>query len=120
MSAARWFEVVSWLTIVLPLVAAGAIFSLPRPRRIWLRFPLAVLFGWLLAILFTALVYNPAGIAYGHAVGEHFPESRFDNSTVASTILGGWIFPALMCCVLALVQRIRGALKRTPDRNAVV
>jgi hypothetical protein len=81
--------------------------------------PLAIIAGWLAFVLMTALVYYPAGIAFGHAAGEPFPEARFDNNTVAAAFLSGWIYPALMCLVVGVVRMISARISRFRKAGAV-
>lgn len=69
----------------------------------------AVVIAWIASAIYTGAIYNPAGIAAGHALGWHFPENRYDNNTIASTILGGWIDPTLCVIALAVVRRTHGA-----------
>ena len=89
-----------WLTPVLALV----LLLFPRPRRFWVRCLIATLLGWLCTILFTTLVYNPSGIAAGHALGQNFPEGRYDNNTSSIAIFFGWICPAILVAVFAGVR----------------
>jgi hypothetical protein len=50
------------------------------------------------------LIYNPAEIAVGHALGEHFPESRYDNNATGIALLFGWLHPALAVGLYALAR----------------
>lgn len=75
--------------------------ALPRPHRFWLRGMMAVFVSWLSTVLFTAYVYNPAGIVAGHAAGEHFPEGQYDNNTVGIAILFGWLCPTVLVLIFA-------------------
>ena len=59
----------------------------------------------------TALIFIPAGIAASHEQGFHFPESRFDNNLVASTILGGWMLPTAGVFVASIVRIVLGKLR---------
>jgi hypothetical protein len=90
--------------MLLPVALAGILFLAPSPRWAWLRAFIAIVAGWVAMVALVVLVYNPEGIAYGQAIGEQFPERRFDNNTVASALLGGWIYPALMVAVAAVVR----------------
>jgi hypothetical protein len=114
------FEIALWLSIFVPISITGALFVMPRPRRASLRALLAILAGWIAFVLMAVLVYNPARIAFSHAAGEHFPEARFDNNTIATAVLGGWVYPALMCLVVALVRVISARIQRWRKQRAVV
>lgn len=76
------------------------------PERDYDLVVVSILVGWIASIRYVGAIYNPAGIAAGHAPGEHFPEARYDNTTIASTMLGGWIDPALCIIALAVMRRI--------------
>jgi len=85
-----------------PCTVSAAIFLLNRPRSSFVRAVLAIIVAWAADIAFTAFFYNPAGIAAGHAAGVHFPEARFDNNTIGTAILEGWLLPLLVVVLLAL------------------
>lgn len=101
------FELVTLLDTALPLAIALSISAAPLPRHRGARAILAVLIAWIASVLYVGAIYNPAGIAAGHALGEHFPENRYDNNTIASTMLGGWIDPTLCVVFLAIVRLVR-------------
>lgn len=94
------FALASLLTMMLPILIALGSWRLGRPRHALLRALLAIAAAWALSIVMTSEVYNPAGIAAAHARGEHFPENRYDNNTVAVQILSGW-FPPLIALLVA-------------------
>ena len=98
------FQFVTIGFLLLPSLVAIGIVTLPWPRHIAIRAFLAVLAGWLLAIFYTALIYNPAGIAAATSQGVHFPESLYDNNTVAATVILGWLFPAIALTIFFLVR----------------
>ena len=89
---------------VAPLVALLALL-LPWPRRFLRRSLLAVALGWGAFVAFTLLLYNPAGVAAGHSLGQHFPEVRYDNNTVGITLFFGWLPPALAVGLYALARQ---------------
>ena len=99
------FTVASIGRFSVPCTVSAAIFLLDHPRRSIVRAPFAITVGWMTDIAFTAFFYNPAGIAAGHAAGAHFPEARFDNNTIATAIIGGWLAPSLVVALLALWRR---------------
>jgi hypothetical protein len=87
---------------VAPIALAVVLLRLAKPRRFFLRYLWAVFVAWLFNLFYVIYVYNPAGIAYGHALGEHFPENRFDNNTTAVALMAGWVYPSiagLLFCV---------------------
>jgi hypothetical protein len=92
----------TWLLPVLVL----AVLAIRRPRKFWLRCIIAVLIGWIYTVLFTLFVYNPAGIAAGHALGEHFPENRYDNNTSGIAIVFGWLLPAIYTAAAAVLRAV--------------
>jgi hypothetical protein len=108
--------------LLLAFALPAAIFLLPRPRHAVPRAVIAVILGWVVAVLYAGLVVNPVGVSAGHAAGEHFPEARFDNNTIASAILGGWLAPLLSIGVVAVTKRVffRKAAsldERTPNKS---
>ena len=92
---------VGWwlLQLVVPVVV---LVGLPRPRKLITRAFVTVLLVWVASIFYTALVYNPTGIASATAKGVDSPEMKFDNNTIASTLLGGWIYPAVIVGITVL------------------
>jgi hypothetical protein len=77
-----------------------------------LRASLAISVTWVVTVLFTMFVYNPAGIAAATEQGGHFPESLYDNNTVGVAIVGGWISPALAVLIFSLSRTIMFKLRR--------
>ena len=92
-------------TWLLPVVVL-AVLVIRRPRKFWLRCIIAVLVGWLYTVLFTLFVYNPVGIAASYALGEHFPENRYDNNTSSIAIVFGWLLPAIYTVAAAVVRAV--------------
>ena len=86
---------------------AVLLFCLKRPSHRLLRGFLAVLAAWAMGILYTIVVYNPAGIAVGHYTGMDFPEGHYDNNTVAVALIAGWIGPAIVLSIMGAFQAIR-------------
>jgi hypothetical protein len=102
MRAQLLFFIVQFLWFVAPSSLAILILRLGKPQLLFARYLLAVLAAWLFNLFYVIYVYNPAGIAYGHALGEHFPENRFDNNTAALALTAGWVYPSiagLLFCV---------------------
>ena len=108
------FELVTSLREALPLALVLSIWLAPFPRHS-VRSILAVLIAWIASVFYARAIYNPAGIAAGHALGEHFPENRYDNNTIASTMLGGWIEPMMWVFVLAVIRRVRRGIQKHRD-----
>src|SRR5688500_9663458 len=93
-------------SLVLAIAIPVAIFLLPRPRSALARAAIGFVLAWVAAVLYAAVVVNPAGIEAGHAAGEHFPEARYDNNTIASALLGGWLVPLLSVGVVAVIRLV--------------
>jgi hypothetical protein len=83
------------MNVALPMALAVRLYSLGVPQKAVPRALLAVVISWAFSIMFTALVYNPAGIAAGYARGEDFPEARYDNNKIAIQFFFGWAYPSL-------------------------
>jgi hypothetical protein len=101
---------------------ACILFTRTLPKNRWLRGVLAVAAAWGTGIVYTIYVYNPAGTEAARYGEVHFPENRFDNNTVASAILGGWLAPAIavsvLACIFAFRDRIAArAQGRTPNTS---
>jgi hypothetical protein len=109
------FELVTLFDTALPLVLVLSISLAPFSRNRGMRAILAVLIAWIASVIYVGAIYNPAGIAAGHALGWHFPENRYDSNTIASTILGGWIQPTLCVIVLAVSRRIYTRIQKHRD-----
>jgi hypothetical protein len=108
--------------LLLALAMPVAIFLLPRPRSAVARAAIAIVLAWVASVLYAGLVVNPAGIAAGHAAGEHFREARYDNNTIASAILGGWLAPLLSIGAVAVIRRLlfqkaASLDERTPNKS---
>ena len=101
MDSASQFAVVDGIGILLVPVLVIAVLALPWPRRFWVRCLAAVLVSWLCTVLFTLFVYNPSGIAAGHAMGQHFPEGQYDNNTAGIAIVFGWFCPTVLVAIFA-------------------
>ena len=115
MDAITTFELVPLIDRSLPFVIVLSISAAPLPRHRGMRAILAVLIAWIASVIYVGAVYNPAGIAAGHALGWHFPENRYDNNTIASTVLGGWIEPTLCVILLAVSRRIYNQIQKHRD-----
>lgn len=100
------FETIKVIDTWLLPVLVFAVLAIRRPRKFWLRCIIAVLVGWLYTLLFTLFVYNPGGIAAGHALGEHFPENRYDNNTSGIAIVFGWLLPATYAVAAAALRAL--------------
>ena len=82
------------------------------PQNTPARLAVAVTVGWIAFVALTIYVYNPSGIAAATARGVDSPEMRYDNNTVASALLGGWIYSLLSVAGFSLLKRRRQAVKR--------
>jgi len=101
---------------------AVLLFCLRRPNSRLLRGLLAVLAAWVASVVYTIYVYNPAGIAAGHYNGVHFPESNYDNNTVAVALMAGWIGPAIIISIMGAFRAMRDDVglrtaERTPNKS---
>lgn len=114
MSAKTIFLFVEVGDIGLPIVIAMALMFAPWPRAAFIRAFLAILCGWAVAILYTIVVYNPAGIAAEGTAGDVL---RFDNNAVASSLLGGWLTPAIAVCVFFVIRRLRREVVGEPGKD---
>jgi len=101
------FALALLLTRGLPTLLAAVWWWLGRPRHAVLRGGLAIGTAWALSVVLTSDVYNPAGIAAGHARDEHFPEGRYDNNTIVVAIVGGWVNPVIAVLVARIVGLCR-------------
>jgi len=101
---------------------AVLLFHLSWPKRALLRGLLAIAAAWVVGILYTALIYNPTGIAAGHEAGVHFPENNYDNNTIAVALIGGWIGPAILIGLMGAFRAMREDVglrsnERTPNKS---
>ena len=105
---------VGWwlLQLVVPVVV---LVGLPWPRKLLARAFVSVLLVWVASVFYTALVYNPTGIASATAKGVDSPEIIFDNNTIASTLLGGWIYPTVIVGITVLGYRFWRARRRASN-----
>ncbi len=106
MTASQKFEMVASLGQLLPVVLTLMVMHFsPVPRGVGFRAFVSILIAWIAFVCYTGLVYNPAGVAAGHEAGAHFPEVKFDNNTIASALLGGWLVPAAVIGIYFLGRR---------------
>ena len=107
LTATQIFQFVSISSLVPPIILPIAILvGLPWLQRLWVKAIVAILLSWAISIFYTAMVYNPAGIASGIEQRIDSPTMKFDNNTIASTILGGWLLPTISVGVFFLVRNI--------------
>ncbi len=95
-----------WLVL---LVLPAVITLKAWVRSVGLRASVAVAVAWAFSILYTAYVYNPAGIAAGQEQGIDSPQMLYDNNTVSSTILGGWFYPTVVVLLSMAWLRRKGS-----------
>jgi hypothetical protein len=108
------FDVVAFGSLAIPTLLALVVAALPRPGSALARSAVAIAAAWAVGVVYTIYVYNPAGISAGHELGQDSPEMQFDNNTIASHLVGGWIWPAI---VVALFFAVRHAWRRTAVRR---
>jgi hypothetical protein len=101
------FDIVSIVSMLLPSLFALILVALPRPRSTFGRSVSAIVVAWIASVAYTIYLYNPAGIAAGRELGWDSPEMRFDNNTIASQLIGGWIYPALVVALFLTVRHFR-------------
>lgn len=122
MTAETIFNIVEVGSGLLTFGLAILLFHLPRPRRHLVRGVLAVAASWVVGIAYTAFIYNPAGIAAARASGLHFPENHFDNNTMATFLVAGWIGPAIILAIMGAFRAMREDVglrsgERAPDES---
>src|SRR5262245_36128469 len=101
-------DVLFWVGLgryVLPALTAIALLAWLPIKSFFARSGIATVIGWILAVVYTIYVYNPAGVAAGRERGLHFPESIYDNNTVTVAILAGWFYPLVGVGVYWLAHR---------------
>lgn len=104
MTAEQTFQLIGLGRFLLPIIITVLVLALPRPRNSIVRCVCAVVLSWGVSIFYTALAYNPAGIAFGHQQAKHFPEASYDNNTVAVMLLAGWFIPAVTSLAFFLAR----------------
>ena len=75
--------------------------------RTWLRVVCAVFLPWFVGVVYTIGIYNPVEQTYYKLLSDETAMYRFDNNTVASVILGGWIAPAIVVLIYFLWLKFR-------------
>lgn len=90
------FNVITIARGVLPCaMTVLLVHFLPWPQHGLWRPIISIALGWAFVVFYTIVVYNPAGIAAATSQGMDSPSMRYDNNTVAVTILTGWLSPTL-------------------------
>lgn len=107
MTRKLFFDLVTMGSFVVPFSLALVVVALPHPRSSVARSAIAVGAAWIVSVVSAIYLYNPAGIAAGHELGWDNPEMRFDNNTVASQVLGGWISPAIVVALFLAIRYVR-------------
>lgn len=107
MTSKLLLDVVTLGSFALPLSLALILAALPHPRPPIARAVVAITAAWVVSVAYTIYLYNPAGIAAGHELGWDNPEMRFDNNTVASQLLVGWIYPSIIVALFFAVRSAR-------------
>ena len=102
------FKIVQILWFALPMATAIIVYViLPVKLSKSIRALLGVMCGWLIAVVLTIAVYNPSGIAAGYEAGLHFPESKYDNNTIAVSVVTGWFYPLLALGCMWVISKIK-------------
>jgi hypothetical protein len=111
MTAIQAFELAAIVRYLLPIALTIGVLWFRSPRSPIVRCALAVSLGWLVWILLTFSVYNPAGISAGYEQGLHFPEGQYGNNTSSIALFFGWVIPgeaaAAYFILLAVWRRVR-------------
>jgi hypothetical protein len=111
------FGLVGIGSLVLPcLVTLVVQFILPWPKHWLARCVVAIFLGWAILVFYTALVYNPAGIALATEQGVDSPGMRYDNNTIAAALIGGWLPPALALAVVFALRNAWGRFNKERSR----
>lgn len=98
------FNLFSLLLYLIPLgIVVACVFLMPKKFNFFHRAVTGVAFSWFFLVVFTMYLYNPVGIRMGYEIGMDSPEMKFDNNTVASMVLGGWLIPTLAAVILFFV-----------------
>jgi hypothetical protein len=105
------FDIVMLGAFALPLALALILVALPRPRSSVVRSVIAIATAWAVSVVYTIHLYNPAGIAAGRELGLDSPEMKFDNNTVGSQLLGGWMYPSLVVALFFVARHLRSRQK---------
>ncbi len=106
------FILVTAGSLGIQLIAPIILMSILWIESLNFRAAIAVVSSWIISILYTIYIYNPAGIAAGIEQGIDSPQMRYDNNTVASTILGGWLYPLLIVLLYLPWIRYRSSAKQ--------
>jgi hypothetical protein len=106
MSAVEIFNLVTWLGNLVPIIIFSLLIFWPRLLAHGYRALIGIISSWIFLIIYTIYLYNPAGIAAGHEVGMHFPESRYDNNTIVPALVSGWLYPALLALIYYVGIRV--------------
>ena len=105
------FDLVAFGSFALPLLLAPTLAALPRPRSPISRSAISIVTAWMVSVVYTIYLYNPAGIAAGRELGLDSPEMRFDNNTVTAQLLGGWVYPGIVVALFFGVRHLRSRRK---------
>jgi hypothetical protein len=119
MTANQKFGIIASVAQIFPVLLALAVMHFsPVPRRAGFRALVSILIPWVALVIYMGTIYNAAGIAAGHEAGADFPEGRFDNNTITSALLGGWLLPAAVMGVYFLGRRSARAQQAIQERRA--
>lgn len=94
------FQLAADLRWALPAIVAAAIVWLPRPRRLGLRWLVAVLLGWGINAAFSDALLDPVG--WAEALGDEEAHMRYQPSAFAVQLQFGWLPPAIAASLALL------------------
>jgi ABC-type microcin C transport system permease subunit YejB len=96
------FQLASTISTALPCLITIVLIFASKPKSIWLRSVIAVIFAWVISVAYTAYIYNPLGIAAAIQNGIDSPQMRYDNNTITVQILVGWAIPLFTACIVLI------------------
>lgn len=94
------FQLAADLRWALPAIVAAATVWLPRPRRLGVRWLVAVLLGWTINAAFSDALLDPVG--WAEAMGDDEAHMRYQPSAFADHIQFGWLLPAIAASLALL------------------
>lgn len=94
------FQLAADLRWALPAIVAAATVWLPHPRRLSVRWLVAVLLGWTINAAFSDALLDPVG--WAEAMGDDEAHLRYQPSAFAVHIRFGWLLPAIAASLALL------------------
>ncbi len=106
MSSNNLLQIVEVVFHLLPVViVVSAVYFLPSNKGYLFKASIGIAITWVSLVLYTIYVYNPVGISAGYESGMHFPESKYDNNTIAPILFFGWLSPTAIALILFFVLK---------------